>query len=71
VIPPAHRAEVMSAFYVVAYSSLAVPAIVAGVDVNHVGLDDTFRIYGLLVVALAATVAVLAARVRTRAAVAV
>lgn len=71
VIPPAHRAEVMSAFYVVAYSSLAVPAIVAGVVVTHIGLNETFRVFGLLVVALAATVAVLAARVRTRTAVAV
>jgi len=71
VIPSDQRAEVMSAFYVVAYSALAVPAIVAGVVVTHVGIDDTFRIFGLLVVALAATVAVMAARVRTRAAVAV
>ena len=70
VIPPSHRAEVMSAFYVVAYSALAVPAIAAGVVVGRLGLDGTFRIFGLVVVALAATVAVLAARVRTRAAVA-
>lgn len=71
VIPPQHRAEVMSAFYVVAYLSLGVPAIVAGIVVTHIGIDDTFRIFGSLVVVLAATVAVLAARVRTgRAAVA-
>lgn len=72
VIPPQHRAEVMSAFYVVAYASLAVPAIVAGVVVTHISIDDTFRIFGSLVVVLAAIVATLAARVRTgRAAVAV
>lgn len=65
VIPPQHRAEVMSAFYVVAYLSLGVPAIIAGVVVTHISLDDTFRIFGSLVVVLAATVAVLAARVRT------
>lgn len=70
VIPPSQRAEVMSAFYVVAYSALAVPAIVAGVVVTHLGLDGTFRLFGLLVMSLAAVVAVLAARVRTRAAVA-
>jgi MFS family permease len=72
VIPPQHRAEVMSAFYVVAYASLAVPAIVAGFVVTHISIDDTFRIFGSLVVVLAALVATLAARVRTgRAAVAV
>ncbi|MDO8211240.1 MFS transporter [Conexibacter sp. CPCC 206217] len=65
VIPPQHRAEVMSAFYVVAYLSLGVPAIVAGVVATHLSLDDTFRIFGALVVVLAATVSVLAARVRT------
>lgn len=66
VIPPAQRAEVMSAFYVVAYSALAIPAIIAGVVVTHVGIDGTFRIFGTLVVVLAATVSVLAARVRPR-----
>ncbi len=30
VIPPDHRAAVMSAFYVVAYGALSVPAILAG-----------------------------------------
>ncbi len=64
-IPPQHRAEVMSAFYVVAYASLAIPAIVAGVVVTHISLDDTFRIFGSLVVVLAAVVSVMAARVRT------
>ena len=29
-IPPDHRAAVMSAFYVVAYASLSLPAILAG-----------------------------------------
>lgn len=62
VIPPHQRAEVMSAFYVVAYLSLAVPAIAAGVVVPGLGLDDTFRIFGSLVVALASVVAVLAVR---------
>lgn len=65
VIPPQHRAEVMSAFYVVAYTSLAIPAIVAGVVVTHISIDGTFRIFGSLVVVLAAIVSVMAARVRT------
>jgi predicted MFS family arabinose efflux permease len=63
VIPPQARAEVMSAFYVVAYLSLGVPAIIAGVVASHISLDDTFRIFGSLVVMLSATVA---ARTRTR-----
>ena len=35
-----HRAEVMSAFYVVAYSSLSVPAILAGIVVTPLGLQS-------------------------------
>jgi MFS family permease len=64
VIPPAKRAEVMSAFYVVAYSALAFPAIIAGIVVTHVSLDDTFRAFGLIVAALALVVAALAERMR-------
>jgi MFS family permease len=71
VIPPQHRAEVMSAFYVVAYLSLGVPAILAGIVVTHISLDDTFRIFGVFVILVAGVVAVLAARVHiSRAAVA-
>lgn len=64
VIPPAKRAQVMSAFYVVAYSALAFPAIIAGIVVTHAGLDSTFRVFGLIVMALALVVAVLAERMR-------
>ena len=35
VIPPAHRASVLSAFYVVAYASLSIPAVLAGIAVTH------------------------------------
>lgn len=66
VIPVQHRAEVMSAFYVVAYLALAVPAILAGLVVGSLGIDTTFRIFGSLVVVLALSVSVLAARVQTR-----
>jgi predicted MFS family arabinose efflux permease len=56
VIPPRHRASVMSAFYVVAYASLSVPAVIAGLVVEDVGLERTFQIFGaaVAVVALAA-----------------
>jgi predicted MFS family arabinose efflux permease len=74
-IPGEHRAAVMSAFYVVAYASLSVPAVLAGVVVTHLGLDRTFEIFGLAVAGVALLVAVAAwqqrpapARARARAA---
>jgi MFS family permease len=51
--PPEHRAAVMSAFYVVAYTSLSVPTVIAGLFVPTLGLEPTFRIFGSIVVALA------------------
>ena len=65
-IPPAHRAEVMSAFYVVAYASLSLPAIVAGAVVTSLGLRSTFEVFGLIVAALALVVAFEAWRTRPR-----
>ena len=47
----------MSAFYVVAYASLSVPAILAGVVVTPLGLQTTFEIFGSVVAALALVVA--------------
>jgi predicted MFS family arabinose efflux permease len=67
-IPPAHRAEVMSAFYVVAYAALSLPAIAAGVAVTPLGLEPTFEIFGSVVAALALVVAAEAWRTRPRAA---
>ena len=67
VIPAEHRASVMSAFYVVAYSSLSVPAILAGLLVTPVGLNSTFEIFGSVVAGLALVVAVEAWRTRPRA----
>jgi MFS family permease len=58
VIPPAHRAEVMSAVYVVAYASLSLPAILAGILVTPLGLVTTFEIFGSVVAGLALLVAV-------------
>ena len=42
-IPPEHRAAVMSAFYVAAYASLSVPAVLAGVVVTHISLRVDLR----------------------------
>ena len=63
-IPNESRAEVMSAFYVVAYASLSVPAIIAGILVTPLGLQSTFEIFGSVVAALALLLAFEAWRTR-------
>jgi MFS family permease len=63
-IPAEHRAAVMSAFYVVAYASLSIPAVLAGIVVTHLGLDRTFEIFGAVVAAIALVVAFEAWRTR-------
>jgi MFS family permease len=65
-IPPHERAAVMSAFYVVAYLSISVPAIVAGAVVDSLGLHTTFEAFGLIVAGLALVVAAEAWRSRPR-----
>ena len=65
-IPPDHRAGVMSAFFVVAYAALSVPAVIAGLVVTRLGLESTFEIFGTAVAALALAVAVQAWRTRPR-----
>ena len=65
-IPIEQRAQVMSAFYVVAYASLSIPAIVAGIAVTPLGLQSTFEIFGSVVAAIALIVAIEAARTRPR-----
>jgi predicted MFS family arabinose efflux permease len=65
-IPHEHRASVMSAFYVVAYASLSLPAILAGVLVTPLGLRPTFEIFGSVIAALALVVAFEAWRTRPR-----
>jgi len=57
-IPQQHRAAVMSAFYVAAYASLSLPAVLAGIVVTQVALPTTFEIFGSVVAAIALTVAV-------------
>jgi MFS family permease len=63
-IPGEHRAAVMSAFYVAAYASLSVPAVLAGVVVGSLGLDTTFETFGSVVAAIALVVALEAWRTR-------
>jgi predicted MFS family arabinose efflux permease len=65
-IPPTHRAQVMSAFYIVAYGAISVPAVLAGVAVTPLGLQSTFEIFGSVVAALALVVAAEAYRQRPR-----
>jgi predicted MFS family arabinose efflux permease len=64
VIPHEHRAAVMSAFYIVAYASLSVPAVLAGIVVSHLGLQSTFETFGSVVSAIALVVAFEAWRTR-------
>jgi MFS family permease len=63
-IPPAQRAAVMSAFYLVAYASLSIPAVLAGIVVTHLGLQSTFETFGCVVVGIALLVALEAWRTR-------
>jgi MFS family permease len=64
-IPHEHRAAVMSAFYVAAYTSLSLPAVLAGTVVAHnVALPTTFEILGSVVAAIALIVAFEAWRTR-------
>jgi MFS family permease len=65
-IPNEHRAAVMSAFYVVAYSSLSLPAVAAGILVTPLGLQSTFEIFGCIVAAIALVLAFEAWRTRPR-----
>jgi MFS family permease len=63
-IPPEHRGATMSAFYVVAYASLSLPAVAAGVLVGPLGVRETFEIFGSAIIVLALLVAAEAWRTR-------
>src|SRR2546429_923034 len=56
-IPHEQRAAVMSAFYVAAYTSLSLPAVLAGIVVAHVTLPTTFELFGSVVAVIALIVA--------------
>jgi predicted MFS family arabinose efflux permease len=66
VIPPGDRAAVMSAFFLVAYSALSLPAVLAGAAVTRLGLSSTFSIFGAAVASLALVTALQAWRARPR-----
>ncbi|MFI6793753.1 MFS transporter [Nonomuraea sp. NPDC050383] len=63
--PRDHRARVMSAFYVVAYAAISLPAIVAGFVVRALGPVVTFRVFGAGIIAVSLATFLLA-RARTR-----
>jgi MFS family permease len=64
VIPDEQRAAVLSAFYVVAYAALSLPAIAGGLVVVSLGLRPTFEVFGSAVAALALVAAFQAWRTR-------
>lgn len=71
VIPAAHRAAVMSAMFVVAYLSMSLPALVAGVIATVWDVIPAFRLLGAVVIVVALAVAIVAPRMRPRRPVAV
>ena len=60
--PGRQRGSVISAFFVVAYLSLSLPAIAAGFTATDLGIESTFRVFGAAVVALTLVVGLRAAR---------
>lgn len=63
-IPPEHRAAVMSAFYIVGYLSISLPAVLAGVLVTPLGLEATFEIFASVLAGVALILAFEAWRTR-------
>ena len=57
VLPAEHRAAGMSAFYLVAYLAISLPAIAAGLCVTPLGLTKTFEIFGAGIAVVALVVA--------------
>jgi MFS family permease len=51
--PPAERAGLIAAVYVLSYLGFSLPAIAAGIAVTHTGLLHTTNVYGSVVMALA------------------
>lgn len=64
VVPSRSRAEVMSAFYVVAYVASSLPAVAAGLVVTQFDLTQTFQAFAVGVVLISVGVAVMGRRVR-------
>jgi MFS family permease len=59
-VPELHRAEVMAAFYVVAYGANAIPVLAAGAAIAELHLYPTFRLFAAAVALVAIGAAVLA-----------
>lgn len=49
VIPAAERGQVMSAYYLTGYLSLAIPAVLAGLAATRFGLTQTYVVFGAAV----------------------
>ena len=62
VVPAAHRGEVMSAFYVLAYTAMAVPTILAGWAATEWGLAAVFPWFSLATALACLTAALLGLR---------
>jgi MFS family permease len=63
-VPPSGRGGLMSAFYVVGYLSLSLPAIAAGLTASAFGLPHTFELFAAATVLLSVAVAVGGLRMR-------
>lgn len=59
-VPERHRAEVMAAFYLVAYGANALPALAAGMAIADLHLYPTFRLFAVAVALVALGAAVVA-----------
>ncbi len=65
-IPAGQRGTVMSAFYVVGYLSLSLPAVAAGLTASALGLPETFELFSLAAVLVALVVAIGGLRIERR-----
>ncbi len=66
VIPPAHRGSVMSAFYILNYLAMAVPAVLAGAAATLWSLPSTYAWFAAVVALVCAVAAVLGRRAAAR-----
>jgi MFS family permease len=66
VIPAGQRGQVMSAYYLVGYLSMALPAILAGLAASHIGLTRTYVPFGVAVAVVCAGAAWLGGRIAAR-----
>ena len=63
VIPAQQRGQVMSAYYLVAYGSFAIPAVLSGFAATHYSLTSTYSIFAVIVALGCLTAAALGARI--------